>query len=866
MNEPKKKVIVFAWDIAHNAVGRAFLFVDVLKEKFDVTLIGPKFKQFGDTLWSPLVGKLINYRGYEGSDFPTFYSQVKKEIKDLDPDFIIACKTRIPSILPALLLKKELDIPVFLDIDDSELSFFKTDERIAFEELIANKTNAEFLKPYSKLWTQYSDTLVNEFDQIITSNKQLQKRYGGVVMGHVRDEGKFKIDNKSRKEIRTKLGYTENDKVILFAGTPRRHKGVIEIAKALKEINNPRYHLLVVGSFDDKSLKNLIEKEHYKNIQFLENSPFDQLPDFLNTADLVCVLQDPESHISKYQIPAKITDTFSSGTALITTEVPPIMELRDVGFSFSSIPSIDELPNKIDEVFLKQRIETDLEKNQNYKAYKEKLSYSSALETLEALFESHSIPNKLGEESNKFFGLLNESFGPKVRDFVFFWKQNDTDIYGRRQDMFLQSLAEREDVGKIIHIDAPIGHLDLINKGSANPQGASIFLNTRKRIQKQFDSVKIKRRTFVYRQRDLELKDKQMAILGVATLPKQGEYMSNISKWLKEEQVTERESVFWLCPIIPNVEDILAHFNPFQTITDIIDDQRVWAKNSTQLQKMNESYINSLSASDLVITNCLNTHNNITEFGFSSMIVPNGGEKIKRETLNSFITPKEIEALPNQKIGYVGNLDPTRLDLELIEKIARTFKDSSIIFIGSTHMGNEIIETVEKYDNVHLLGIKKYPKVLEYIAQFDVCLIPHLYNEMTRNMNPLKLYCYAAVGRPIVATKLDGLHINYDGLFPTNSHNDFIEKIQKVLSNPKEYKLSDKDTWVTKLDQIFDALRKIKNVKKRVEVEKVIMEKRPSGREVKWLTNVHSDNLKVRKLPTCQFVKRLYRSLSKKFL
>jgi UDP-N-acetylglucosamine:LPS N-acetylglucosamine transferase len=154
----RKKVIVFAWDIAHNAVGRAFLFVDVLKEKYDVTLIGPKFKHFGDTLWSPLIGKLIYYRGYEGSDFPAFYSQVKKEIKDLQPDFIIACKTRIPSILPALLLKKELGIPVFIDIDDSELSFFKTDKGINFEELIANKTNAEFLKPYSKLWTQYSET------------------------------------------------------------------------------------------------------------------------------------------------------------------------------------------------------------------------------------------------------------------------------------------------------------------------------------------------------------------------------------------------------------------------------------------------------------------------------------------------------------------------------------------------------------------------------------------------------------------------------------------------------------------------------------------------------------------------------------
>jgi hypothetical protein len=44
-----------------------------------------------------------------------------------------------------------------------------------------------------------------------------------------------------------------------------------------------------------------------------------------------------------------------------------------------------------------------------------------------------------------------------------------------------------------------------------------------------------------------------------------------------------------------------------------------------------------------------------------------------------------------------------------------------------------------------------------YLAHFDVALVPHVDNEMTRSMNPLKAYVYAAAGLPIVSTPVANL-------------------------------------------------------------------------------------------------------------
>ena len=49
-----------------------------------------------------------------------------------------------------------------------------------------------------------------------------------------------------------------------------------------------------------------------------------------------------------------------------------------------------------------------------------------------------------------------DSYADDKMDIVFFWKQNDTGIYGRRQDMFVKYLAEEPRINRILHFDAPV--------------------------------------------------------------------------------------------------------------------------------------------------------------------------------------------------------------------------------------------------------------------------------------------------------------------------------------------------------------------------------------------------------------------------
>jgi glycosyltransferase involved in cell wall biosynthesis len=59
--------------------------------------------------------------------------------------------------------------------------------------------------------------------------------------------------------------------------------------------------------------------------------------------------------------------------------------------------------------------------------------------------------------------------------------------------------------------------------------------------------------------------------------------------------------------------------------------------------------------------------------------------------------------------------------------------------------------------NVHFLGRKPFREALAYMREFNVAIIPHLQNDFNRNTNPLKLYEYLALGKPVVMTPQVGL-------------------------------------------------------------------------------------------------------------
>jgi len=58
---------------------------------------------------------------------------------------------------------------------------------------------------------------------------------------------------------------------------------------------------------------------------------------------------------------------------------------------------------------------------------------------------------------------------------------------------------------------------------------------------------------------------------------------------------------------------------------------------------------------------------------------------------------------------------------------------------------------------VAFAGKQPYEKIPEFIAASDICLLPAHDNAIMRDIVPIKMYEYMAMGKPVIATRLHGL-------------------------------------------------------------------------------------------------------------
>ena len=102
------------------------------------------------------------------------------------------------------------------------------------------------------------------------------------------------------------------------------------------------------------------------------------------------------------------------------------------------------------------------------------------------------------------------------------------------------------------------------------------------------------------------------------------------------------------------------------------------------------------------------------------------------------------------------------------------------MFVGSAHLDRSILR-LESEPNVHFVGVKPYEETLRFIEHFDVALIPHLDNEMTRSMNPLKAFVYCAAGVPVVSTPIANLDELADLITVAEGPIEFAAAIEDAL-------------------------------------------------------------------------------------
>ena len=323
-------VAVVCWDLGHNALGRAHLLADMLSADHDVEMVGSHFPEFGSELWGPLRDTEIPVRRYPGGPFPGFFRTLERMAGDLTADVVYVVKPRLPGLGVGLLAKAGAGRPLVVDCDDLELSFVGGRHGLSLSELGELGDDPDFLRPQGRIWTSFSEWGVHLADAVTVCNVPLAARYGGTVVPHARDERVFDPERYDREEARARLGLTAEHRAVLFAGTPRRHKGIQQIAAALDRIGDRRNRLCVLATKElDELRPHIAGLEDW--VHPVAPEPFSRLPQLLTAADAVCLLQDPASETARWQTPAKVSDALAMGVPCLTTRTPPLLPLVEEG-------------------------------------------------------------------------------------------------------------------------------------------------------------------------------------------------------------------------------------------------------------------------------------------------------------------------------------------------------------------------------------------------------------------------------------------------------------------------------------------------------------------------------------------------------
>ncbi len=141
----------------------------------------------------------------------------------------------------------------------------------------------------------------------------------------------------------------------------------------------------------------------------------------------------------------------------------------------------------------------------------------------------------------------------------------------------------------------------------------------------------------------------------------------------------------------------------------------------------------------------------------STHLVPNVGDFGHfAPAADPALAAAELRDLPRPVVGFAGNLLPGKVDFALLERLARARPGWTFLCVGP-EPEPAATAALHELPNVRLLGARAYDLLPQYVAAFDVGLIPYLWNDYTRSCFPLKLYEYLAAGKPVVAAGLPEL-------------------------------------------------------------------------------------------------------------
>lgn len=206
--------------------------------------------------------------------------------------------------------------------------------------------------------------------------------------------------------------------------------------------------------------------------------------------------------------------------------------------------------------------------------------------------------------------------------------------------------------------------------------------------------------------------------------------------------------VLWLSG--PLVARTARAFPEMTLVYDAMDEWLALPEMRSLLREIEASYRTISDCADLVFGVSQRLVEHFEGGRPKAYLIPNAVDATR------FCAPSEVPAdlsdIPSPRAGYIGMLQD-RIDVQLTRDVARRLPDVNFVFVGPV-LDEDHFAPLRALENVHFLGARPSGAAPNYLAAFDVCILPHRDTELTRNMDPLKLYEYLAAGKLAVASNV----------------------------------------------------------------------------------------------------------------
>lgn len=159
-------------------------------------------------------------------------------------------------------------------------------------------------------------------------------------------------------------------------------------------------------------------------------------------------------------------------------------------------------------------------------------------------------------------------------------------------------------------------------------------------------------------------------------------------------------------------------------------------------------------------------------------VVPNG---YFPETVSGLCDVEPVEG----RVGFLGTLHP-KVDTESLLAVARLPEVSELVVVGDGAQREELERLGKSVDALRLTGRLPDEEGFPLLAESEVLINPQVVSPIQRSSSPVKLYYYAALGRPMVVAPGPSVVrtlVKQGAAVTAYSKGSFASRVRRVLTD-----------------------------------------------------------------------------------